>query len=99
VLAGEKIVGANEVVGREQNEQRRALHDAVDKYRGEQRGSGRVVGSVLFDFLLVALLGVAIVVFRPAMYQRFRWVAAVAATAALVVVCGGLFCYFHTPPP
>jgi putative nucleotidyltransferase with HDIG domain len=99
VLAGEKIVGANEVVGREQNEKLRALHDAVDKYRGEQRGSGRVVGSVLFDFLLVALLGVAIVVFRPAMYQRFRWVAAVAATAALVVVGGAIVASFQPLRP
>jgi membrane-associated HD superfamily phosphohydrolase len=31
VLAGEKIVGANEVVGREQNEKLRGLHDAVDR--------------------------------------------------------------------
>jgi len=99
VLAGEKIVGANEVVGREQNEKLRALHDAVDKYRGEQRGSGRVVGSVLFDFLLVVLLGVAIVVFRPAMYQRFRWVAAVAATAALVVVGGAIVASFQPLRP
>ena len=99
VLAGEKIVGANEVVGREQNEKLRALHDAVDKYRGEQRGSGRVVGSVLFDFLLVALLGVAIVVFRPAMYQRFRWVTAVAATAALVVVGGAIVASFQPLRP
>ena len=66
MLAGEKIVGANEVVGREQNEKLRALHDAVDQYRGAQRGARRIVGSMLFDFLLIALLGIAIVVFRPA---------------------------------
>ena len=99
VLAGEKIVGANEVVGREQNEKLRALHDAVDRHRGEQRGSGRVVGSVLFDFLLVALLGIAIVVFRPALYQRFRWVAAVAATAALVVIGGAIVASFQPLRP
>ena len=70
VLAGEKIVGANEVVGREQNEKLRALHDAVDSDRGAQRGSRRVVGSMLFDFLLIALLGLTIVVFRPADLRR-----------------------------
>jgi cyclic-di-AMP phosphodiesterase PgpH len=99
VLAGEKIVGANEVVGREQNEKLRGLHDAVDRYRGQQRGSRRVVGAILFDFLLVALLGVAIVVFRPALYQRFRWVAAVAATAALVVIGGAIVASFQPLRP
>ena len=99
VLAGEKIVGANEVVGREQNEKLRALHDAVDRYRGEQRGSRRIVGAVLFDFLLVALLGIAIVVFRPALYQRFRWVAAVGGTAALVVIGGAIVASFQPLRP
>src|SRR5262249_9482206 len=39
VKAGEKIIGANEVVGREQHDRLRALHDAVDTYRDEQRGT------------------------------------------------------------
>jgi putative nucleotidyltransferase with HDIG domain len=99
VLAGEKIVGANEVVGREQNEKLRALHDAVDQRRGAQGGSRRVVGSVLFDFLLVALVFVAIVAFRPALYQRFRWVVAVAATAAFVVIGGAVVAGFQPLRP
>jgi cyclic-di-AMP phosphodiesterase PgpH len=90
VLAGEKIIGANEVVGREQNEKLRALHDAVDKYRGSQRGFRRVVGSVLFDFLLVALLGITLLIFRPIVYQTFRWVLMVAIAAALVVIGGAI---------
>lgn len=95
VQAGEKIIGANEVVGREQNEKLRALHDAVDKYRGSQRGARRVVGSILFDFLLVALLGVALVIFRSAVYREFRWLLTVAATAALVVVGGAVVATGH----
>ncbi|MGE5101457.1 MAG: hypothetical protein ACM3SX_15835, partial [Deltaproteobacteria bacterium] len=90
VLAGEKIIGANEVVGREQNEKLRALHDAVDKYRGSQRGFRRVVGSILFDFLLVALLGITLLIFRPIVYQTFRWVLMVAIAAALVVLGGAI---------
>ena len=99
VQAGEKIVGANEVVGREQNEKLRALHDAVDKYRGSQRGARRVVGSVLFDFLLVALLGVALVIFRPSVYREFRWLLTVAATAALVVIGGAIVAMGHPVLP
>lgn len=95
VQAGEKIIGANEVVGREQNEKLRALHDAVDKYRGSQRGARRVVGSVLFDFVLVALLGVALFIFRPSVYRDFRWLFTVAATAALVVVGGAVVSTSH----
>jgi len=90
VLAGEKIIGANEVVGPEQNEKLRALHDAVDKYRGSQRGSRRIIGSILFDFLLVALLGITLLIFRPVVYDTFRWVLMVAIAAALVVIGGAI---------
>jgi len=90
VLAGEKIIGANEVVGREQNEKLRALHDAVDKYRGSQRGVRRVVGSVLFDFLLIALLGITLLIFRPIVYDTFRWVLMVAIASAFVVIGGAI---------
>jgi len=90
VLAGEKIIGANEVVGREQNEKLRALHDAVDKYRGSQRGLRRVIGSILFDFLLVALLGITLFIFRPVVYDTLRWVIMVAIVSAFVVVGGAI---------
>jgi putative nucleotidyltransferase with HDIG domain len=90
VLAGEKIIGANEVVGREQNEKLRALHDAVDKYHGSREGARRVIGSILFDFLLVALLGITLLVFRPVVYDTFRWVLMVAIAAALVVIGGAI---------
>jgi putative nucleotidyltransferase with HDIG domain len=90
VKAGEKIIGANEVVGREQHDRLRALHDAVDTYRGEQRGTRRIIGATLFDFLLIALLGLALMKFRPAVYRNFRWLAMVAATSALVLIGGAI---------
>ncbi|MEO7085707.1 MAG: HDIG domain-containing metalloprotein [Gemmatimonadaceae bacterium] len=88
VLAGEKIIGANEVVGREQNDKLRALRNAVDAYRRSDRGGRRIVGAVLFDFLLIALLGLAIVVFRRSVYDDFRKLALVAMVAALVLAGG-----------
>jgi len=90
VQAGEKIIGANEVVGREQNERLRALHDAIDANRGKQGGTRRAIGSVLFDFLLISLLGLALLQFRPAVYQNLRWLAMVAASAALVLIGGAI---------
>lgn len=99
VQAGEKIIGANEVVGREQNEKLRALHDAADKYRGAEKGSRRVVGSVLFDFLIIALLGITLVVLRPAIYENFRWLLTVAAAAAMVIVGGAIVATFRPLHP
>ncbi len=99
VQAGEKIIGANEVVGREQNEKLRALHDAVDKYRGSSRGARRIVGSILFDFLLIALLGVAVVAFRPAVYANLRWLLLVAMVTALVLIGGAIVAQVHPVHP
>jgi putative nucleotidyltransferase with HDIG domain len=90
VQAGEKIVGANEVVGREQNEKLHALHDAADKYRGSERGARRIVGAVLFDFLIIALLGATLIVMRSTIYANFRWLTTVAVTIALVLVGGAI---------
>jgi cyclic-di-AMP phosphodiesterase PgpH len=72
VRSGEKIVGAHEVVGPEENEKMRALGDALQgRVRGD-RVVGRVVGAVLFNLLIVALFGVALLLFRPALYASFR---------------------------
>jgi membrane-associated HD superfamily phosphohydrolase len=90
VLAGEKIVGANEVVGREQNEKLRALHDAVDAGHGGKGAGRRVIGSILFDFLLIALLGLTIVVCHPQLYENFRWLLTVAALATFVLLGGAV---------
>ncbi|HEY4305606.1 MAG TPA: HDIG domain-containing protein [Gemmatimonadaceae bacterium] len=86
VQAGEKIIGANEVVGREQNEKLHALHNAADKYRGSERGARRIVGAVLFDFLILALLWGTLIVMRPAIYANFRWLTTVAIAIALVLI-------------
>ena len=86
VLAGEKIIGANEVVGREQYEKLRALRDATDRLRGTGKGSRRVLGAILFDFLLISLLGITLVVFRPDIYRAFRWLLTLGVIAALVLV-------------
>jgi putative nucleotidyltransferase with HDIG domain len=99
VRAGEKIIGANEVVGREQNEKLRALHDAVDRYRATQRGSRRVVGAIMFNFLLVSLLGITLVIFRPAVYANFRWIVLFAVAGAIVLVGGAVVAHMKPLRP
>lgn len=99
VLAGQKIIGANEVVGREQNEKLRALHDAIEHSRVGQREARRTVGSIVFDFLLIALLGLSLVKFRPAVYINFRWLAALTGVSALVVIGGALVANLHPVHP
>jgi putative nucleotidyltransferase with HDIG domain len=99
IQAGEKIVGANEVVSREQNEKLRALHDAVEQSRGPQRGARRVVGSVLFDMLLIGLLGITVLLFRPHVYASTRKLIAVAATVLLVLVGGAIVAHLRPLRP
>ena len=43
VRVGEKIIGANEVVGREEHDKLRALHDALDHRRATERAARRVI--------------------------------------------------------
>ena len=86
VRVGEKIIGANEVVGREEHEKLRALHDAVDQRRATERGARRVLGAILFNLLIISLLGLTVLIFRRMVYQNFRWLLMFAAAATLVLV-------------
>jgi putative nucleotidyltransferase with HDIG domain len=90
VRAGEKIVGSNEVVGREEHEKLRALYDAVEQDRGPQGGARRIIGAVLFNFLLLALLGITLHKFRPQLYADYRALVAFSLIAALVIGGGAV---------
>lgn len=96
VRAGEKIIGAHEVVGRDEHEKLQALRDAVDQRRATERGLTRLVGSILFNFLVVGLLGLAIFLFRPKAYQNLRWLAMFAG-ATIVVLVGGAIAAHSRP--
>jgi cyclic-di-AMP phosphodiesterase PgpH len=90
VQAGEKIVGANEVVGRAQHDKLRALRDALEARRGTGHGFKRVLGGVFFNFLVIALLGIALILFRPQVYDNLRHLIALAAIAAIVVAAAAV---------
>lgn len=86
VRAGEKIIGANEVVGRAEHEKLRALHSAVDQRRATERGIRRTTGAILFNALVIGLLGVSLLLFRPQVYRDTRWILMFAAATALVII-------------
>ncbi len=86
VRAGEKIIGAHEVVGRDEHDKLQALRDAVDQQRLVHHGLSRVIGSILFNFLVIGLLGLAIYLFRPKAYEQLRWLAMFAVATVVVLV-------------
>lgn len=90
VLAGEKIVGAHEVVGRAEHDKLRGLLQAIAERRGTEPRVRRVVGAILFDLMIVLLLGVTLRQFRPHLYSHWRSVVVLAALVALIVVGAAL---------
>ena len=86
VLAGEKIVGAHEVVGREEHEKMRALRDEVQRRNGAEYAPGRVAGAVLFNALVITIFGITLLLFRPLLYASLRALVFIAAVYVVVLV-------------
>jgi putative nucleotidyltransferase with HDIG domain len=85
VRTGEKIVGAHEVVGRDEFAKMRALRDALQGRGGTTLRVSRVVGSIAFDALVLALFGLTLMLFRPAVYQSLRSMALIGLTFLIVI--------------
>ncbi len=88
VRAGERIVGAREVVGRDEYERLRALR-ALEEQRGRRTAGAqvaRVFGAVLHNLVLLAIVGVTLFLFRPALYASFRTVSLFGIGFALVAL-------------
>lgn len=103
VRAGEKIVGARGVVGREEFEKLRALREAVHA-RGlaaNQFGTraARAAGAVLHNLVLVALLGLTLRLFRPTVYGSLRATGTFAAVCALTLAGAALVAHFVPERP
>ena len=69
---GEKIVGAHEVVGREEREKMRALQDELAKRGDSRRNASRIVGAVLFNTLVLTIFGLTLLLFRLTASLRAR---------------------------
>lgn len=90
VRAGEKIVGAHEVVGKAEFDKMRALHDAMQSRASGQRAVGRIAGSVAYNALVLAIFGIAIVLFRPQLYRSFRSLTLFGVVFLIVLVAAAL---------
>lgn len=90
VRAGEKIVGAHEVVGRAEFEKLGALHNAMQARSQGQRALGRVAGSIAYNFLVLAIFGIAIALFRPQLYRSLRSLTLFAVVFLLVLAVAAL---------
>jgi putative nucleotidyltransferase with HDIG domain len=90
VRVGEKIVGAHEVVGREEYEKLRALQEQLQHRREGTRAARRASGAVLFNFLVIAIFGTTLILFRPQIYRSYRALALSALIYALVLAGGAI---------
>lgn len=90
VRAGEKIVGAHEVVGRGENAKLRTLRDQIERRKGTERLAGRVTGAILFNFLVIAIFGITLVLFRPQLYRSLRSLALFAVVYFVVVATASI---------
>ncbi|HUF27673.1 MAG TPA: HDIG domain-containing protein [Gemmatimonadaceae bacterium] len=86
VQAGEKIVGAHEVVTRTEHDKLRALLLQLDQHRGQQGMAQRIAGSVLFNALVLGIFGLALLLFHRAIYESFRSLLLFTVLFAIVIV-------------
>ncbi|MFN2398311.1 MAG: HD family phosphohydrolase [Gemmatimonadaceae bacterium] len=99
VRAGEKIVGQHEVVGKAEYDKLRALHNESQSRTEGQQALGRVLGAVVYNALVLAIFGMAIVIFRPQLYNSFRSLALFAVVFTIVIAAAALATRTQTVHP
>lgn len=102
VLRGEKIVGAHEQIGAEE-EARLAAYQAELTARGAASdGSGntfgRSLGAVLYNLLVLGILGVLVFFFRRPIYRDWRALTLFAVLILTVAAAGAFIARFALPP-
>lgn len=90
---GEKIVGAHEVVGREEREKMRALQDELARRGDSRRNASRIVGAVLFNTLVLTIFGLTLLLFRQPLYASVRAVLLFATVFLIVIVTSSLIAH------
>jgi cyclic-di-AMP phosphodiesterase PgpH len=92
VLRGERIVGAHEQIG-EQEEERLRAYQAELTRRGQdafgQPGSaGRAIGAILYNALILGIFGALLFFFRRKLYGEWRSLVLFAVLAVIVAAAG-----------
>ena len=90
VRAGEKIIGANEVVSPEDHDKLRALAAELASRPGSELGVGRALGGILLNFVILAVLGIVLAMFRREVYENVRFIGLFAGVIALVLVAAAV---------
>jgi cyclic-di-AMP phosphodiesterase PgpH len=93
VQQGEKIIGAHEVVGREDYEKMRALRDRLQLAPGNESAPKRVAGAILLNLLIVAILGLFLYLFRPQLYAAMRVLVVIALVLLLVLAAAAVIAH------
>src|SRR6266571_5918720 len=87
VRAGDRIVGAHEVVTNEAHEKLVALHsDMVRRGAATSRSAGGVFGAILRDSLILAIFWVLLLLYRRETYREQRQVTLIGSLFALVLL-------------
>jgi cyclic-di-AMP phosphodiesterase PgpH len=86
----EKIVGANEVVGQAEHDKMRALRDEIEKRKLGGGDPSRMIGSVIFNTLLISIFGLTLLLFRPQLYASTRALALMALVFAIVIIAAAV---------
>jgi putative nucleotidyltransferase with HDIG domain len=102
VLRGEKIVGAHEQIGEEAEERLRAYQAELNRRGmtgdGDQRTLGRSLGAILYNALVLSILGVLLFFFRPQLYRDWRALLLFMGLILTVSAVGALIARFALPP-
>ena len=95
VRAGDRIVGAREVVTNETHEKLAALHaDLVRRGAATSRSLGGVLGPVLRDSLILGIFWVLMIFYRRETYHERRQVALIGGLFGLVLVEAAVMAHF-----
>ncbi|HEX5831469.1 MAG TPA: HDIG domain-containing protein, partial [Gemmatimonadaceae bacterium] len=87
---GEKIIGANEVIGRDDYEKLRALQEQMQGAPGGMQVVARASGAILMNLLLVLILGISLAMFRPQLYAAYRQLLLMALVFLAVLAAAAL---------
>lgn len=101
VLPGEKVVGAREQIGEREAERIRAYQAALEQRREATEGEhtfGRAAGGILYNALLLAILGFLLRISRPQIYDDRRSVVFLALLILVVAAIAALVARAEFPP-
>ncbi len=102
VLRGERIVGAHEQIGETEEERLRAYQAELNQRgldaAGDQRTLARSLGGILYNALVISILGALLFFFRPSLYSDWRVLTLFTGLILTVSASGALIARFALPP-